>query len=467
MERNGSTVTDAGDVSRPVCDVDGRRAVVEHEPKDNSGAAADPAEPLLNSHRNLGEVPAVAGHSGAPGAGAPSRRPVTDADLHAVQRLTVRVLLIVSIWVVLVWVIVLARHFLFLLLLAWLTAIAAEPAIRWLTRRRWRRGLATTAVGVIVLLVALGTATLFGTLLFGQAAQLVRGAPTIVQSTVDQLNSSLGLSMNAPEIVAKFQLNTDRIQSLVNEWGGGVLGAVESLGSVLLDLTTVIVFALYMAAAGPNLVRKMAVWLPPERQRVFSELWEISTEKTGGYVASRVILSALSTAFHAVFFWAIGLPGWLPLAVLAGITAQFVPIIGTYIGIVVPGIVALADRPINALLIVLFAVVYQQIETYVFTPRVSQRTMDVNPAIALAAVFVGVAIWGPIGAVIGVPITAVVTAMVDTYGQQHALVPELADPGRAGADDEPSSPTASTPRDRAARPSRRWWQSGHRRTGSR
>ena len=159
---------------------------------------------------------------------------------------------------------------------------------------------------------------------------------------------------------------------------------------------------------------------------MFGEVWSTAQEKTGGYVASKVVLAALSAVFHGVFFWAIGLPGWLPLALLAGIVGQFIPVIGVYIGVAVPVLVALADRPITALWILLFSVVYQQIETYVFTPRVSQRTMEVHPAIALAAVFVGAAIWGPIGAIIGVPIAAVVVSLVQTYGRRYELVPPLA-----------------------------------------
>jgi predicted PurR-regulated permease PerM len=186
------------------------------------------------------------------------------------------------------------------------------------------------------------------------------------------------------------------------------------------------------------------VWLPPDRQPILGEIWDIAEQKTGGYVASKVVLAALSALFHGVFFWAVGLPGWLPLALLAGITAQFVPVIGTYIGVAAPVTVALANQPITAVWIVLFAIVYQQIETYVLTPRISRRTMEVNPAIALASVFVGAAIWGPIGAIIGVPIAAVAVSVIQTYGRRYELVPHLAivdhlgDPDAASPDDVPS-----------------------------
>jgi predicted PurR-regulated permease PerM len=161
---------------------------------------------------------------------------------------------------------------------------------------------------------------------------------------------------------------------------------------------------------------------------VFVTVWDIAAQKTGGYVISKVVLAALSSAFHAVFFWAIGVPYWLPLALLVGITAQFIPVVGTYVGVAVPLLFVVFTKPLSALWIILFATVYQQIETYVFTPRVSKRTMDVNSGIALAAVFIGAAIWGPIGALIGIPLAAAVVAVVGTYGHRYELVPELEAP---------------------------------------
>ncbi|MGB8381545.1 MAG: AI-2E family transporter, partial [Dermatophilaceae bacterium] len=82
-------------------------------------------------------------------------------------------------------------------------------------------------------------------------------------------------------------------------------------------------------------------------------------------------------------------------------------------------------KPINVLWIILFATIYQQFENYVFTPRVSRRTMDVHPAIALASVILGAALLGPVGALIGIPLAAAILAIVDTYSQRQQLVPEL------------------------------------------
>ena len=372
------------------------------------------------------------------------RRIRISLDQREIQGATIRVLVIVSAWLIAAWVVGVVQHFLFLILLAWLAAIALEPAIRWFLRRGIRRSRATAAVAVPVVLVAVGLAVLFEQTLFDQVAQLVRSAPATVQSIVDQLNSTFGLQLDASQIIVTLKLQPDQIQGVANDLAMGALGWFGALVSVVFDLVTVAVFMFYIAAAGPRLVQEVAVWLPPDRQPILGEIWDIAEQKTGGYVASKVVLAALSALFHGVFFWAVGLPGWLPLALLAGITAQFVPVIGTYIGVAAPVVVALANQPITAVWIVVFAIVYQQIETYVLTPRISRRTMEVNPAIALASVFVGAAIWGPIGAIIGVPIAAVAVSVIQTYGRRYELVPHLAivdhlgDPAAASPDDVPS-----------------------------
>jgi len=131
---------------------------------------------------------------------------------------------------------------------------------------------------------------------------------------------------------------------------------------------------------------------------------------------------------------AVGVPYWLPMGLLAGISSQFVPTIGVYIGIAVPAVFSLVEQPMDALWIVIFATVYQQIENYVLTPRVSRATMDMHPAVALASVFVGTAVFGTIGALIGIPIVAAIIAVADTYGHRHEFVEDLEDGITADAD---------------------------------
>ena len=154
-------------------------------------------------------------------------------------------------------------------------------------------------------------------------------------------------------------------------------------------------------------------------------MWDIAVNKTGGFVVSKVVLATISAFFHCTFFYIIQVPYWLPMGIFAGVVSQFIPTIGTYIGVAIPALFAAFDDPFDVVWIIIFATVYQQIESYVFTPRVSRATMDIHPAIALGSVFVGFAFFGPIGAIIGIPLAAAVIAIIETYGDRHELVPEL------------------------------------------
>ena len=84
------------------------------------------------------------------------------------------------------------------------------------------------------------------------------------------------------------------------------------------------------------------------------------------------------------------------------------------------------QRPAGLRLIIIFGTVYQQIENYFFSPRISSATLDIHPAIAFGSVIVGAALFGAIGAIIAIPLAAAITAIVETYGRRYELIPELA-----------------------------------------
>jgi predicted PurR-regulated permease PerM len=323
------------------------------------------------------------------------------------------------------WLFSVTRHFLFLLMLAWLFAIALEPGIRWFIRRGRSRGLASAIVGGGALLVVLILGIVFGKLFFTQISQFVRSVPSVEASLIHWVNARFNTHISTTTISSSLHLSPSNIGSWAGQLSGGVLGVVGSLSAVLFDLVTVVVFGFYFAADGPNFFRTIATGMSPHAQKVFFNVSEITIAKTGGYVVSKIVLAALSSFFHGIFFAVIGVPYWLPFALLVGITAQFIPMIGTYIGIALPVLATVFISPWKAVAIIAFATVYQQIESYFFTPRVSAKTMDVNPAIALAAVFVGADIWGPLGALIGIPLAAAGVAILDTYKHSYTLVSEI------------------------------------------
>src|SRR5690606_28300660 len=99
----------------------------------------------------------------------------------------------------------------------------------------------------------------------------------------------------------------------------------------------------------------------------------------------------------------------------------------TYLGALAAILVALGSEPIDALFVVIFAVVYQQLENYFVAPRIQSSTMDVHPAIAFISVVIGGTLLGAVGALLALPATAIIQALLSTYVRRHEVIAELAD----------------------------------------
>lgn len=194
-------------------------------------------------------------------------------------------------------------------------------------------------------------------------------------------------------------------------------------------------FSYYFAVDGPRLRRWLCTFLPPHRQRELLRLADIAVDRTAAYFYYRMALAILSTVFHTAVFTAIGLDSSLALGIWVGVVSQFVPTVGTYIAGALPVLVALTDGWRAAVIVVVVIVVYQQVENYVVSPRLSLRTMNIHPAVGFGAVIAGTAILGPIGAVLALPITAIIQSFAGSYVHRHELIEEadeLDEHARAG-----------------------------------
>jgi predicted PurR-regulated permease PerM len=193
----------------------------------------------------------------------------------------------------------------------------------------------------------------------------------------------------------------------------------------LLQAFSTFLFAFYLVADGPRLRRSICSRLRPERQTQVLQVWELAISKTGNYIYSRALLAGLSALFHWIAFTAIGVPAPIALALWVGIISQFIPVVGTYIAGVLPVLITLVNPGtslVSAIAVLAFIVVYQQVENYLFAPRITARTLEMHPAVAFGAALGGAALMGAIGAILALPAAAMVQAVVSEWGHRHDVV---------------------------------------------
>jgi predicted PurR-regulated permease PerM len=302
------------------------------------------------------------------------------------------------------------------LLVSLFLSFAIEPAVNLLARRGFRRGVATALVMAGVVLAIVAFVAVMTTLVATQFRDLIDDAPGYVEDATEWINSTFDANVSSDQLV-------DRIRDVQpDEVASQTLRVTTTVLSGLLTTLTILLFTFYLVADGPRLRRVVCSLLPAERQQDVLAVWEVAITKTGGYLSSRAALAVLSALFHGIVFTAVGVPSAVALAVWVGLVSQFLPVVGTYLAGVLPVFVALLDRPISAVWVVVVVVVYQQVENYLFAPRITARTMEIHPAVAFGSVIAGAAILGTAGAILALPAAASIQAVLGSYVHRHEVI---------------------------------------------
>ncbi len=309
-----------------------------------------------------------------------------------------------------------------LLLVSLFLAFAIEPGVNKLEARGWKRGRATIGIVLSVVVIAVAFLALFGTLVASQMADLLQNSEKYVNESVSFINDTFNANIDPQEVNAKISDPKGPVQKFINSQQDKVVTlSVKALGA-LLQAFSVLLFTYYIVADGPKMRRALCSRLAPDRQRRVLNGWEIAVNKTGGYLYSRALLALLSSFFHWIAFQAIGTPAPIAMALWVGVVSQFLPVVGTYVAGVLPIILSFVNHPASALFVVGFIVIYQQIENYLFSPRITARTMELHPALAFGSAIAGAAVLGPVGAVLALPGAAMIQAIAGEWGTRHEVV---------------------------------------------
>lgn len=338
-----------------------------------------------------------------------------------VPGLLLRIVLVVLATLATLWLVSQISALLINVVAALFLSFALEPAVAYLAKRGWKRSVATTVVFIGAILLAVGFFAIMLPPIIRNVQTVGDRIPDLVLEYGPQVEELIGqeLSLDAlSERLGDFQqFITDNLPTVTS----GVTGVFSGVGRVVVSALTVALFTFFLLADGPKLRKRVFSLFPPDRQVEVARMWGIAIEKTGGYVASRLVLATFSAVFTFVALLIIGVPDALALGVWVGVISQFIPAVGTYIASIVPLFVAFVDSPVKALWVLIVLVAYQQIENILLAPRVTARTMSLHPAIGFGAALAGISILGALGALIALPTAAIVQAFVSAYLAEHPV----------------------------------------------
>lgn len=317
-------------------------------------------------------------------------------------------------------------------------SIALEPGVNFLARKGWKRGLGT---GVMFLALVASVGLFIGLmipLIIDQVTRLVTKLPEYIDQASEFL-ARFGIDFSSARLSEAVHNIDQDLNSFAADIAGSIFGVGQALLSTVFQLLTIGLFTFYMTADGPKLRRTVCSLLPAGRQIEVLRVWEIAIDKTGAYFYSRTLLAGFAAAVGWAVFTVVGIPYALALALWMAVLSQFVPVVGTYLGGALPLLIALLESPGKAIAVVIYVIVYQQIENYLLAPRITARTMALHPAVAFGSAIAGGTLLGVPGTLMALPAAATLQAFVTTYVERHQVVdsPLTEDAQRPAKDDEP------------------------------
>lgn len=263
---------------------------------------------------------------------------------------------------------------------------------------RWLR---LTLVVLVILAAIVGFLALAGVQLVAQAGELSRTLTLQIQR-LSQLLESFGIAQIAGN---EGRSPLAGIASQIIGSFGKLTQALGTAAGALGSFVLIMVLGIYIAAE-PRLYERGVEWLTPMRaRRDVAELFDRIAETLRRWTLGRLIAMLFDGVFTTVALLIAGVPLAPLLGLIAGVLA-FIPNIGAFIAGTLIVLVGFSAGTTTGLAAIGIYLALQFIEGNFVTPYVERRTVDVPPAVGIAAQLLFGALFGLLGVALAVPIVA-------------------------------------------------------------
>ena len=335
------------------------------------------------------------------------------------------------------------RTFIGWFVIALFLAAALNPAVNWLQRRHrlMKRPLAIalTYLGVVVALLFM--VGIFLPLLLDQINGLTKFVAATANAPEGPTEYIKGLAKQNG-LGGLFERFSDQPKNLRDELGELVRNIFSSTGAIAVSaagfvaaLATVLTLTFFLLVGSERYVNAGVGLFPEAHQPLVRRLLTQSAGAVSGYIGGNLAISAICGVTTFLVLVVLGMPYAAPLALLVAVL-DLIPLVGATLGGALLVVVGLFVEPWKALVLLVYIVVYQQVEGSVLQPMVYSRAVQLNGLVILIALLVGAQLLGIPGALLAIPVAEII----------RIVITELLAYRRAGQEtNEPAVASSSPP----------------------
>ncbi|GAA1922875.1 AI-2E family transporter [Microbacterium aoyamense] len=299
------------------------------------------------------------------------------------------------------------------IVLALFVALGLDPVVRSLERRGVRRGVGIAIVFIVFALLVAAVAVFVLPPVIAQVGELVRSIPQGVKDIVDsgwfrslpedfQATVTVGLAQ-----IAEGLARPETIAAI----GGGVLLVGIGFVSAVSAGFIIVALTLYFLASLTGMKEALYSLAPAHSRPKLRDMTERVTKSVGSSLLGSVVLSVINAGVVLLLHIVIGLPFPALMAAIAFVIT-LIPLFGSVIFLFLGTTVALFTSPTQALIFAVCYLVYIQLESYVVSPRVMTRAIQIPAALVLIGAMVGGALMGIIGVLVALPVMASILLVI-------------------------------------------------------
>lgn len=310
-----------------------------------------------------------------------------------------------------IYLLFLLRDVVMVVLFAVLTAAALTPAVNKL--REW--GLSRTAAVILSYTVLLfGGVALIGVcipVLFIEIKEFLVNWPRYAEqlgvflSGFDAYAHNLGFSVDRQALSATFE-------GSVAEWFGGFFFTTLNLFQGFIHAIGFFFLALYLSLEEKGIEKFFLMLTPDEYHTHALSLASRMQGKVSQWLFGQALLMLIAFVIYYIGLLIIGVPYALAIAFFGGLM-EIIPYIGPVLAAIPAIIIGLLYSPGLGLAALIFYLIAHQVEAHIIAPQVMKRSANLNPVVLIIAILVGIELGGPLGVILAVPMTMVLSVFVE------------------------------------------------------
>ena len=335
-----------------------------------------------------------------------------------------------------------ARSVVEIVVVASFIALILNPFVSFLNRRGLPRGLAIPLTYLFLLLAIAAIGVALAQPISNQINAFQHNVPHLVAEANKRLDSvQRFFNHHGIHIQLKKQGQTalDTIQAKVLKGSSSLLSFTTSLlksaATAAFALVLIFVMSVYLLVYARQIGTLVRRWLPDGDGTAADDYPTRVQRAVGGYVRGQLLFSVVMGTTAGVALWLFGVLGIFPegrtyafaFGAFFGVM-ELVPYVGPVLGAIPPVAVALFQNPLDALWVVVLFVGIQQLEGHIVAPQIFSHALRINPLLVIVALLFGYAIYGIVGALMALPVAAVIRETL-IYLRRHVVL----EPWRAQA----------------------------------